>query len=73
MEFNIASTLILYTDGLSEAVSKGHMLGVKGVENFVRIMAAQGSTAQSIESALSNTADLTVTDDVTVVVVKRMA
>ena len=73
VEFNIASTLILYTDGLSEAVSKGHMLGVKGVENFVRIMAAQGSTAQSIESALSNTADLTVTDDVTVVVVKRMA
>jgi len=72
VKFTSGSSIIFYTDGLSEAVSGGHMLGAKGVENFVRMLAGEGSNPQSIEATLSSIAGLTVTDDVTVVMVKRL-
>jgi sigma-B regulation protein RsbU (phosphoserine phosphatase) len=71
-QFLTGESLLLYTDGLSEAMSAGQMLGAKGVENFVKILGIEGSMIQSIETALSKTSGITITDDVTVMIVKRV-
>ncbi len=70
ISFPEGSAMVLYTDGLSEAVSEGHMIGTKGVENFVQLLETSGS---SIESALSDKAVLAVSDDITVVIAKRIS
>jgi sigma-B regulation protein RsbU (phosphoserine phosphatase) len=70
-ELGIGSYFALYTDGLSEAISNGHMLGGKGAETFLGALEAKNLSTEVIEQSLFRQADLAVSDDITLVIVKR--
>ena len=70
--FEPGSYLALYTDGLSEAMSDGHRLEGAGVEEYIESLEAKGLSIESIEASLFGKTDFDITDDVTLVIVKRI-
>jgi sigma-B regulation protein RsbU (phosphoserine phosphatase) len=66
-DFKPGSYCTFYTDGLSEAVSKGKMLGEKGVESFLDSLKGTDFSSKIIEEKLFKNADLIVSDDITFV------
>ncbi|MDP4235363.1 MAG: PP2C family protein-serine/threonine phosphatase [Bacteroidota bacterium] len=62
-----------YTDGLSEAISGGKMIGEKGVEVFLKSIEAKGRSSLALEEAIFRGSDLLVSDDVTLVIVRKQA
>jgi sigma-B regulation protein RsbU (phosphoserine phosphatase) len=70
-ELGIGSYFALYTDGLSEAITDGHMIGGKGAEIFLGALEAKNLSSELLKQALMKQDDLSVSDDITVVIVKR--
>jgi sigma-B regulation protein RsbU (phosphoserine phosphatase) len=72
-QFSFGSYFALYTDGLSEAISNGHMIGGKGAEVFLGALEAKNLSSEILEQTLSHQTDFAVKDDITLVIVKRVS
>lgn len=70
--FGVGSYCAIYTDGLSEAVSEGKMLGGSGVEIFLKALEAKDHSMIALEEALFRESKLIVSDDVTLVIIKHV-
>jgi serine phosphatase RsbU (regulator of sigma subunit) len=70
--FEPGSYCAFYTDGLSEAISEGRMLGGKGVEIFLSAIETDDISPTALEKALFRETKLIVSDDVTLVIVKHI-
>ena len=74
-EFNRGTNILLYTDGLSEAIGKsnGKMLGSGGVAELAKTFASNAnSIEETIEEHLAAHTSLNVRDDLTLVVARRV-
>jgi hypothetical protein len=67
--FEKGSYCAFYTDGLSEAISDGKMLGGKGVEMFLSSVETDDISPTVLEKALFRETKLIVSDDVTLVII----
>ncbi len=73
-EFNPGTNLLLYTDGLSEAIGKsnGKMLGSDGVAELAKtFVSSANSIEETIEEHLAAHTSINVRDDLTLVVARR--
>ena len=71
IKFDTGSYFALYTDGLSEAISDGHMIGGKGAEIFLGALEAKNLSPEVIEQALFKQTDFSISDDITLVITKN--
>jgi sigma-B regulation protein RsbU (phosphoserine phosphatase) len=68
ISFTSGAKLVLFSDGLSEAVNKqGGMLGEEGVQNFIQSLGANIS-AESLAVGLDENSSFTINDDLTLLV-----
>jgi sigma-B regulation protein RsbU (phosphoserine phosphatase) len=63
----------LYTDGLSEAMTQGTMLGFKGVAVFLQGLDKKGISAENISSDLFQDSEMKISDDITLFIIKILS
>lgn len=72
INFSLGSFCAFYTDGLSEAISDGKMLGGRGVEMFLSSVETDDISPEVLEAELFRETKFIVSDDITLVIIKRI-
>ncbi len=70
LELSRGDTMLLYTDGITEAMIKGQRLGTDGLASVFGKLAADGRQSGDILKGIMQTMDGTASDDVTMMAVR---